>query len=66
MAKITLITAIVAWLSGAWSLMLTIGIAHAQWWSVIPVIGFRAALAILAPGVLIMTVCAFLKGGWEK
>jgi len=48
--------AMAGWLVSAWGEMLTIGVAHAQWWHFIPTISFNAALAISA------VVCVFAFG----
>jgi hypothetical protein len=48
------------WLCSAWLLMLTIGIAHAQWVPALPTIGFVPALLIaglLAARMVVTASC---------
>jgi hypothetical protein len=37
---------IASWLISAWTLMLTVGIVHAEWIPQLPTIGFRLALLL--------------------
>lgn len=41
----------VAWLIGAWSLMLSVGVIHAEWIPQLPTVGFPTALLL---GALLM------------
>jgi hypothetical protein len=47
-----------AWVVGAWFLMLLIGALHHSWWDVIPTISYAGALEI----ELVLVVGAFLIG----
>jgi hypothetical protein len=48
-----------AWLLTALMLMVTIGIAHLDWWPLIPLISYRHAL----PLALMLTLLGFIGGG---
>lgn len=34
------------WFGGAWLLMIGVGIAHRDWWPLMPTLGFRGALPL--------------------
>jgi hypothetical protein len=40
-----------AWAIGAWALMLEVGVAHRDWWPLLPPMGYGVALTIAAIGV---------------
>lgn len=37
-----------AWLIGAWFLMITVGVIHAEWFTALPPVGYGVALLISA------------------
>ena len=51
-----LVVAAVLWLLGSWSLMLTVGIAHLDWWHLVPVMSFQVADTITGVAVLFAVV----------
>jgi hypothetical protein len=52
---------IAAWLVSAWSLMLMVGIAHLDWWSVIPLMSYGTAVSITAVSVAAVVLGQVLK-----
>lgn len=52
---------IAAWLVSAWSLMLMVGIAHIDWWSVIPVMSYGTAVSIAGVSMVAIVLSQVLK-----
>ena len=51
-----IVLAIAGWLVSAWGEMLTVGVAHADWWHFVPTMSYHTALAISA------VICVFAFG----
>ena len=50
---LSLIGIVVAfWLSFAWALMLEVGVAHRDWWPLLPLMSYHVALIFSSIGVL--------------
>jgi hypothetical protein len=58
---IVLATLLAGWLLVAWSLMLTVGVAHHDWWHVIPLMSYHTALAISFVGTAIGALVGLLS-----
>lgn len=63
LAKLTLLAAL--WLTGAWTLMLGVGIIHADWIPWLPTIGFPTAL-LLSALTFVRSVVAMAVGYANK
>lgn len=57
---------VASWLIFGWMLMLEIGVAHRDWWHLLPTMSYHAALAISAIGVLFGLMIGILKVAVEK
>lgn len=51
-----------AWLGIAWDVMLTVGIAHRDWWHFIPLMGYHTALAVTSPAMAFGVLVGVLRG----
>lgn len=52
---------LVSWALGAWSMMITVGVAHADWWPLIPLMSFHVALALFGIVILVGIAVGVLK-----
>lgn len=52
--------------ASAWSFMIIVGIAHAEWWSVIPTMSFKTALLIVGfhviVGIIVKCISEYITG----
>ncbi len=50
-----------AWLTFAWVLMLEVGVAHRDWWPLMPLMSYHVALAFSTIGVMFGVIMGILK-----
>lgn len=55
-----------AWGLTAWSVMVAVGVAHNDWWSFIPPMGFRTAMLITLPTFIVSCFTGVIKGIQNK
>lgn len=48
------------YLTAAWSLMITAGIAHRDWWPLVPVMGFGTAIALTAVPMTVIILASLV------
>lgn len=48
------------YLTTAWSLMITAGIAHRDWWPLVPVMGFGTAFALTAVPMTVILLASLV------
>ena len=54
---------LVALIGSAWSLMLTVGVLHSDWWGNIPTMGFHAAFVIVLVPTAVITLVKLAVAG---
>lgn len=59
--SVLIVTIVGTWLGFAWVLMLEIGVAHRDWWPLMPLMSYHVALIFAGLGVLLGVIVGVLK-----